>query len=197
MMLARVSNIETFRRWRLDESQTVADLIDRLTDFQPSEAMQAGTAFHKALELAQPGEYAELSANGYTFHMDDDAAIALPSVRELRCGGNYGPLHVSGQVDALHGKRIEDHKTTATFNADSYLEGCQWRFYLDIFGCDVFRWNVFVVTPVRGKAMTYSVAPPHLLEQCRYPSLHADCLKLAADYYEFAAIHLEPKGVAA
>lgn len=189
-MFARVSHIETFRRWRLDESQDAADLVARLTDFQPSEAMEAGTAFHKALELAKPGEYSVLTANGYTFRLDDDAAIALPSVRELRCGANYGPLHVSGQVDALFGKRIEDHKTTANFNADSYLEGCQWRFYLDIFGCDVFRWNVFEVTPVRGQDKTYVVDPPHLLEQFRYPGLHDDCMALAAGYYEFAARHL-------
>lgn len=188
-MLVRVSNIETFRRWRLDESQDVADLISRLTDFQPTEAMLAGTAFHKALELAQPGEYAEMSADGYTFLLPD-AELALPTVRELRCFGNYGPMRVTGQVDALHGLRVEDHKTTANFNADGYLEGCQWRFYLDIFGADVFRWNVFEITPVRGKKKTYRVDEPHTLEQYRYPALHDDCLRLAADFYDFASKHM-------
>lgn len=188
-MLARVSNIETFRRWRLDESQDTADLVARLTDFQPTEAMEAGTAFHKALELATPGEYAVLSANGYTFHMED-GAIALPSVRELRCYGQFGPLRVTGQVDALFGRRVEDHKTTANFNADGYLEGCQWRFYLDLFDADVFRWNVFEISPVRGQAKTYAVEPPHTLEQYRYPGLHDDCMALAADYHAFAVKHL-------
>jgi hypothetical protein len=186
-VLTRVSNIETFRRWRLDEEQTTADLVARLTDFQPTEAMLAGTAFHKALELATPGDYDTLHANGYTFRLEDDAAIALPSVRELRCFGEYGPLRVTGQVDALYGRRVEDHKTTGYFNADGYLEGCQWRFYLDLFGADVFRWNVFEIAPVRGEAMTYTVKPPHTLEQVRYPGLHADCMKLAADYYDFAS----------
>ena len=186
-MLARVSNIETFRRWRQDESQDMGDLIARLRDFQPTEPMLAGTAFHKALELAQPGEYAVLEANGYTFHLEDDGEIALPAIRELRCYGQYGPLRVTGQVDALEGLRVEDHKTTANFNADTYLEGCQWRFYLDIFGCDVFRWNVFVIQPVRGKEKTYTVAPPQFLEQVRYPGLHDDCMALAADYYAVTA----------
>lgn len=189
-MFARVSNIETFRRWRLDEEQDAADLVARLTDFQPTQPMEAGTAFHKALELAQPGEYATLEANGYTFHMDDDAAIALPSVREIRCGRAYGPLYVSGQVDALHGIRVEDHKTTSQFNADGYFEGCQWRFYLDIFGCAIFRWNVFVIAPVRGKEKTYTVDPPQMIEQVRYPGLHDDCMALASDYYRFASIYL-------
>jgi hypothetical protein len=188
-MLTRVSNIETFRRWRLDESQDTADLIARLTDFQPTEAMLAGTAFHKALELAQPGDYDVLTAEGYTFILPD-AELALPTVRELRCFGSYGPLRVTGQVDALHGLRIEDHKTTGYFNADGYLEGCQWRFYLDIFGAEVFRWNVFQITAVRGQEKTYRVDEPQTLEQYRYPALHDDCMALAADFYDFASKHM-------
>ena len=188
-MLTRVSNIETFRRWRLDEDQDAADLVARLTDFQPTEPMLAGTAFHKALEQATPGEYSQLHAQGYTFLLPD-AELALPDIRELRAYRNYGPLNVTGCVDALHGKRVEDHKTTATFRPDGYLEGCQWRFYLDLFGADVFRWNVFEISPVKGQDKTYQVKPPQLLEQCRYPGLHDDCMALAADFYTFAAQHL-------
>lgn len=183
-MLTRVSNIETFRRWRLDEEQDAADLVARLTDFQPTEAMLAGTAFHKALEDAVPGEYDQLHSHGYTFLLPD-AEIALPDIRELRAYGRYGDLQVTGQVDALHGKRVEDHKTTASFRPDGYLEGCQWRFYLDLFGADVFRWNVFEISPVRDSPMTYQVKPPHLLEQCRYPGLHEDCMALASDFHDF------------
>lgn len=188
-MLARVSSLETFRRWRLDESQDSADLVARLTDFQPTEAMLAGTAFHAALEVAKAGEYAQLHAHGYTFILPD-AEIALPDIREIRAFGNYGPLTVTGKLDCLHGKRVEDHKTTATFRPDGYLEGCQWRFYLDLFGADVFRWNVFEISPVRGEEKTYTVKPPQLLEQCRYPGLHDDCMDLARDYYQFAAVHM-------
>lgn len=189
-MLARVSEIETFRRWRSDEDATPEDLVARLTDFQPSEPMLAGTAFHKALELAEPGEYETLEANGYTFLLPHDCAIALPAIRELRCFGQYGPLRVTGQVDCLYGKRVEDHKTTAYFGADGYWEGCQWRFYLDLFGADVFRWNVFELTPDRKRERTYTVKPPHILEQCRYPGLHTDCMKLAGEFYEFAERHM-------
>lgn len=188
-MLTRVSNIETFRRWRNDEEQDAADLIERLTDFQPTEAMLAGTAFHRALELATPGEYDQLHAHGYTFLLPD-AVLALPDVRELRAFGQYGPLRVTGQVDGLDGKRVEDHKTTATFRPDGYLEGCQWRFYLDLFKADVFRWNVFEIAAVKGQEKTYQVKPPQLLEQCRYPGLHDDCMDLARDFYQFAAEYL-------
>ncbi|MDQ3039843.1 MAG: hypothetical protein M3Q51_04460 [Pseudomonadota bacterium] len=186
-MLTRVSSIETFRRYRLDDDMTPQQLVARLTDFQPTPAMLAGTAFHKALELAQPGEFPELKALGYTFLMPD-AQIALPDVRELRSFWRYGQLLVAGQVDAIYGKRVEDHKTTASFRPDGYIEGCQWRFYLDIFDADVFRWNVFEIVEVDD--LTYRVKPPHLLEQCRYPGLRDDCMDLAREFHHFAAEYM-------
>lgn len=183
-MLARVSSLESFRYWREDEDQTPADLVARLTAFEPSEAMLAGTAFHKALEDAKPGEYDTLHAHGYTFHLTD-GELALPEIRELRASKQYGPLTVSGCVDVLAGNRIEDHKTTSRVDFERYLAGCQWKFYLDIFGADVFRWNVFEVKQV-GR-MQYEVKAPQILEQHRYPGMHEDCRALAADFYEFAA----------
>jgi hypothetical protein len=185
-MLTRVSSIETFRRWRQDEEATAADLVERLTNFQPTEPMLAGTAFHAALEVAKPGDYDRLEANGYTFLLPD-SSIALTPIRELRASKRYGPIVVTGKLDGLYGKRVEDHKTTASFNPDGYFEGCQWRFYLDIFEADVFRWNVFVITPVPKLDKTYTVKPPQLLEQCRYPGMHDDCMDLADDFHEFAA----------
>lgn len=189
-MLTRVSNIETYRRWRADPDAIADALVARLQDFEPTKAMLAGTAFHKCMEDAVPGEYDVLEANGFTFYLPD-AAIALPTIRELRCFGQYGPLRVTGQVDALYGKRVEDHKTTAYFNADGYLEGCQWRFYLDLFGADVFRWNVFEIKPMKGKERTYEVSAPQTLEQYRYPGLHDDCMDLAAGFYQFATTHMK------
>lgn len=186
-MLARVSNIEAFRQWREREDQTVEDLIQWITVDAPSPAMQAGTAFHRALELATPGEYETLHANGYAFHMPD-GTLALPTIRELRAFANYGPLQVTGQVDGLHGKVVMDHKTTARFDAERYLDGYQWRFYLDLFGADVFRWNVFEIREI--KPLVYEVCDPQYLTAYRYPGLHADCVRLAAEFYEFARAHL-------
>ena len=189
-MLTRVTNIETSRRWRADPDATPDDLVARLQSFEPTEAMLAGTAFHKCMEDAAPGEYDVLEAEGFTFHLPD-ASIALPRIRELRCFGQYGPLRVTGQVDALYGRRVEDHKTTAYFNADGYLEGCQWRFYLVPFAAVAFRWNVFEIKPTKGKERTYEVSAPQALEQYRYPGLHDDCMDLAAGFYQFATTHMK------
>lgn len=183
-MLARVSNIEAFRRWRENEDQTAEDLVRYITVDQPTEAMQAGTAFHKALELASEGRHDVLSANGYTFHLPDDGVVELPSIRELRAYGRYGGLNVTGQVDGLHGRLIIDHKTTARCDPERYLAGCQWKYYLDIFGADVFRWHIFEVKEIRP--LEYDVAPPQVLTAYRYPEMRAYCEQLAREYLEFA-----------
>lgn len=182
-MWTRVSNIESFRQWREDEDQTPQDLVDRLTQFEPSEPMLAGTAFHKALEDSQPGEYDTLAALGYTFHLTE-GEIAIPDIRELRASKAYGPLRVSGQVDALCGLRVEDHKTTGRCDPDRYMAGCQWRFYLDIFRAEIFRWNIFEIKLVGVRE--YQVKAPQVLEQFRYPGMEQDCMKLAQDFHAFA-----------
>lgn len=186
-MLARVSNIEAFRYWRDDEDSTPSDLVARLTTFAPTPQMLAGTAFHAALEHAAPGDYDTLHAHGYTFQMPT-GTLVLPSVRELRLFGAYGPLTVTGCVDATTGKRVDDHKTTARFDAERYLAGYPWRFYLDLTGADVFRWNVFEIREL--EPMVYEVSEPQTLETYRYPGMHEDCARLAGEFYEFARVHM-------
>lgn len=179
-MRARVSNLEAFRRWRQEEDKSVEDFIASLR-MSPSPPMIAGTAFHKALEMACPGDYDQLSAMGHTFILPD-GVLVLPDIRELRGFANYGPLQVTGCVDILAGKRIEDHKTTSRFDAERYIEGYQWRFYLDLFGADVFRWNVFEIRET--KPLVFEVADVQILEQHRYPGLHRDCERLAGQFYD-------------
>lgn len=189
MTIARVSNLEAFRRWREDEEQSLEDLIRYITVDDPTPAMLAGTAFHKALETAECGTHDTLKANGYTFHLTG-GDIELPSIREMRGDRDYGGLIVSGQVDAIIGKTVIDHKTTSKFDAERYLAGYQWRFYLDIFGGDVFRWNVFEIREVAPNE--YTVAEPQTLSANRYPEMHDDCSALAGEYLAFARNHLQP-----
>lgn len=181
-MLARVSTLEAFRQWRENEDQSVDDFIARLSA-PPTEPMLAGTAFHDALEHATDGEHETLYAQGYAFQLSE-GSIYLPKIREVRGFKRYGNLTVTGKVDCLDGLRIDDHKTTARMDAERYLAGYQWRFYLDIFNARVFRWNVFEISEV--KTRVYQVAEPQLLETYRYPDMEADCARLAAEFYEFA-----------
>jgi hypothetical protein len=197
-MTFRVSEVESFRQWKHDEEYELDTLLARLRGAQaPSEAMQAGTAFHKALELAQDQTHPTLEAMGYTFRFADDFELEIPSIRELRASKAYViddcAVIVTGQVDAICGKRIEDHKTTSRFDADRYLEGYQWRYYLDIFGANRFRWNVFEIAccdDVEPFGLVWDVRTAHRLEQYRYPALTEDCARLAADLASFAKKHL-------
>lgn len=189
-MLTRVSNIEAYRRWLSweprfdgDEEPTLDELVRMLTTDEPSEAMMAGTAFHAALEKAQHGEHSEFSANGYRFELPD-AEIELPEIREMRAFKVYDGLSVSGKVDCLNGTVVHDHKTTSRVDLERYMEGCQWRFYLDIFEANTFRWNIFEIKELEPKV--YRVSPPQILTAYRYPELSTDCHRHASEYLEFA-----------
>lgn len=181
-MLARVSALETFRRWREDEDQTMGDLIASLTSDEPTESMLAGTAFHAGLEAAEEGESGVMVVGGYRFNLNIDVEIALPKQREIRASKVYGLLSVTGKFDAMDGKTTIDHKTTAHFDAERYITGYQWRYYLDIFEADTFRWNVFEMKEAAPKV--YDVFAFHQIEQRRYPGMHEDCARLANDFYQ-------------
>jgi len=189
-MLARVSNIEAYRRWQNwkplhddDEEPSLEQFVRSITTDEPSEAMKAGTAFHAAIEHAQDGEHSTFAAMGYTFHLPD-AEIALPTIREMRAFKPYGALAVTGKVDGIEGRTITDYKTTGRCDAERYLEGCQWKFYLDIFGADVFVWQVFEIKEF--EPFVYRVSAPQTIRAYRYPELPQDCARLAEEYLDFA-----------
>lgn len=191
MMTFRVSEVESFRQWRQDEDAELETLLARLRgQTEPSAAMLAGTAFHKALETAPTGlEVTEISANDYTFTFAGNFTVELPAIREVRASKTWlvdgEPVCISGQLDAIHGKRVEDHKTTGRFDPERYLTGYQWRLYLTIFGADAFRWNVFEITET-DEPGHWQVFAQHRLEQCRYPGMEADCERLVTDLARFA-----------
>lgn len=204
MLSARVSNLESYRQWKEEEDLGLGWLIERIFESKPSPAMLAGTAFHKALELADYTSFETMSANGYTFHIECDCELEVPKIREIRGFKKYGDLDVSGQCDAINGRIVTDYKTTGYFDADRYMSGYQWRYYLDIFEADVFRWQIFEIKPVvdakiprefdqfedHQDSKEYVVRSHHQLEQKRYPDMHADCMKLAKEYAEFYRAYL-------
>lgn len=184
-----VSKVEAFRQWRENEDAELEPLLATLRgENPPSEAMLAGSALHKALENATEGDLDTLNADGYEFVITANIDLALPKCREVFATKDYGPIVISSRVDVMDGKRIEDHKTTSRFDPERYIAGCQWRFYLDIFEADVFRWNVFEIRELKPKV--YDVWSFHRLEQFRYPALAMDCRDLAADMAAFVREYL-------
>jgi hypothetical protein len=194
-MTFRVSEVESFRQYREDEEADLDAFLARMRgQVPPSPAMEAGTAFHACLEASPTGlEVSSMEANGYTFTFAGDFAVELPAIREIRASKTWlvdgEPVCISGQLDTIHGKRVEDHKTTGRFDPERYLAGYQWRLYLSIFGADHFRWNVFEITE-KDHPLEWEVFAQHRLEQYRYPGMAYDCTRLVEDLARFARIYL-------
>lgn len=179
-----VSNLELYRMWCESEDLDLEWLLRRLRGEEPpTEAMQAGTALHAALESATEGEPAWLSSGDFKFYFMCEYEMGLPLARELPLEKQYGDLTVSGRVDGLSGRRITDYKTTQSFDADRLLEGFQWRFYLDMADCDTFEWKVFVLRERLYRE--YDVVQTHDLVQYRYSTLHEECNRLAQNFLGF------------
>lgn len=211
MLTYRVSNVEAFRQWEVTEDADTAQLIERICGLGgPSPAMLAGTAFHKCLETAVAGiDYDSLTAQGHRFTFPGEFAVELPRVRELRASRVYmvdgAPIRISGQVDCIEGRRVDDHKTTSRFDPDRYLTGYAWRLYLDIFAAREFRWNVFEMVEVESKTegegfelppIEYEITAQHRLTQYAYPALEADCLALVTRFARFVRDRIESPGAA-
>ena len=185
-LTVRVSNLASYARWKEDEESDLAALIAMIRGGEESEAMRKGTAFHKALELAMEGDSLEtITQDGYTFAFTLDGELWIPPTREIRREKDYGGIIVSGQTDALIHRTIYDHKTTEKFDAERYLEGWQWKYYLDIFNADRFIWNVFECKEM-DEPKSYCVHKMHRLEAFRYDRIERDCQDLAREFRVFA-----------
>lgn len=181
-MQVRVTQLEQFRLYQEDEELSLGWLLNRLSgQAETTEKMQAGTAFHKAIELAIEGELGTLASGDYRFDFNCDCVVQVPTLKELEITKQYGDLTVVGHTDGIIGKEVIDYKTTQQFDPDRLMSGYQWRYYLDMLDCDSFCWQVFVVRDF-GPPGTYEVKDVHTLRQKRYPGLHDDCLRLANEY---------------
>lgn len=200
-MNLRVSatDIDAYRRYRADEDMTLDEFVAQMRrEFEPTPAMAAGTALHKALELAEPGDFATLKANGHTFTVETIARLDLPDIREAKATKDYqvGPITVTlvGKVDAAVGNRIDDHKLTSRFDAERFLNSYQWRLYLEIFSADIFRWNVFEGRET--EPCNWTIFAFHPLVTYRYPKMGEDVEREVGLFAEFASKHL-PERIAA
>lgn len=195
METLRVSatDLDQLRYFNSVDEMELAELIARLKHLMPSsEAMEAGTALHKALEMAEPGEHKGFSVDGFTFSFETDCQIDLPPIREMKTTREYviGDVLVTvvGKVDAIHGRWIADHKFTAKFDPDRYLDSYQWRLYLEIFDADEFRWNIFEA--VESAPKNYLIRAFHPLRMHRYPGMGADVVRELTEFVGFARQHL-------
>ena len=112
---------------------------------------------------------------------------------EYRGYRDYGRAIVTGCADMIDGVEIRDIKTKYSVPSDSeYIDSCQWRYYLDIFGADVFLFDLFVFNgyskekhgyDVRGLELTRHTPP---ITCYRYPEMENDNLVLLNQFMDWA-----------
>lgn len=152
MLRIRVSTIDSFRLACETEWKDAGELCDYIRAGQTSEPswqMAAGTAWHAALE----GQTAEnvtperVAYGGYWFDR-----TAVRRAQEHRGAGvmemtNYGTMcgvQIKGTCDHARGLELRDAKTKfSTPDVTFYESALQWRFYLWLFACERFTYDLF------------------------------------------------------
>lgn len=198
-MRISVTDVDSFRYYQRSEDMTLDDILRRLRHEEPATpAMEAGRAFHRFLETHDGGEVDHCEVDGFRFHFELDAEISLPPVREIKAEFpvvvDGVPVTLVGKVDAIHGKRVDDHKLTSRFDAERYADAFQWRAYLHIFGADAFRYNVFTGSETKHGWVirAYDELPLY-----RYPGLERDVMRMLREFVDFAREHMPERKEAA
>lgn len=112
---------------------------------------------------------------------------------ELRTLRDFGPAVVTGCADIVDGIEIRDIKTKFAMPQDAvYTESCQWRYYLQLFGVDVFRYDLFVFEGYKEDVHSYDVRGLNLVRHTppitmyRYERLHEDNENLLREFLAWA-----------
>jgi hypothetical protein len=184
MIRLSVIDLDQYLYWMSMEDVGPEWLIDRLTIFKPSPAMQAGSAFHGALEHLT-NDASLLTHDGYKFNIQCDAEISLPTVRELKIEREIMPgVVLVGKIDAFDGSII-DYKLTERLDAERYADSYQWRAYLMLFEAHTFEYSVFEGSSDRGRDMDYTIHAHHRLRFFAYDGMREDVIKCAGDLAAF------------
>lgn len=163
MIHISATNLEAFRRWKASPDAELEQIVDYLLKrTPPTEAMAAGSAFHKVLETAMLGELNIVEMDSFTFDFTQmDSEIALPETRECKLTRHdvVGSEQVTfvGVVDAIDTTAIYDHKLTCSLDPENYTDSLQWRCYLDWFGAKKFTYNLFGKYQPAGNPGTYII----------------------------------------
>jgi len=125
------------------------------TGCQPCAAAPAGfrTFTYYGSEKREPvPEGRTFNVDGHSVTLDlSQVKVALDyryrhinAFHEVRLYRDYGPAVVTGCADMVDGLQLRDIKTKFSTPQDTpYVNSCQWRFYLELFGADIFSFDLF------------------------------------------------------
>ncbi len=114
---------------------------------------------------------------------------------EVREYKDYGDCIVTGCADMLGTTYIRDIKTkfSGSFSDGDYINSCQWRFYLELFGIDTFHFDLFIFDDYKEDKHGYDVRglPLHRHEPItcyRYPGMEQDNRRLLTEFLRWAEL---------
>lgn len=196
MIRISATQLESYRRWLLNDESTITDMVDYLLRrTPPTEAMLAGSAFHKVLENAKYNdELILVEQDGFKFDLSAlDCEISLPEAKEFKLEKqaiiNGEQVTFVGVVDAIQVNEIFDHKLTSRADAENYIDSMQWRCYLDWFDCDKFTYNLFQSYKPANQDL-YQIKSFLPISFYRYDSMRQDIHDIALSFIEFVKIHV-------
>lgn len=183
----RASKLDEFRAYMGGEmwdgsEYTAAEFIRKMTSFEESPKMAAGTAVHKVIENAAFGDLpARVDCNGWNIHFDLDADLPMPTSREIPLQREHNGIMLFGRCDAMDANTVHDTKTTSAIDLDRYLESYQWRSYLWMSGRHSFVYDILKVKVEEDiKAVTVQDYVP--LKISAYPGMAHDVETLLEEF---------------
>lgn len=197
-MRVSVTELDALQYFQRQENGDVGELIARMRrQLPPARPMEIGIAFHEALEAVEPGStITSLHSGGFSFHFPEDAQASVSEIRELKLERLYRlpggrEVRLVGKVDGLFGGHVIDHKFTLSgFDPERFMSTQQWRCYLDMFGGDVFTWQVYCAPrQERGQQWErddFTISEVNPLTAYRYPGLHDDVVSALVRFSDFA-----------
>lgn len=196
MIRVSATQLESYRRWMINDESTIGDMINYLLRrTPPTEAMLVGSAFHKVLENAKYNDELTLvEQDGFKFDLSAlDCEIALPETKEFKLEKqtiiNGEQVTFVGVVDAIQVNEIFDHKLTSKPDVENYIDSMQWRCYLDWFDCDKFTYNLFQSYKPDNQDI-YQIKSFLPVSFYRYDRMGRDIHNISSSFIEFVKTHV-------
>lgn len=174
----RASRLDEFRHYQSGElfngdEYTPEEFVRRMTTFEETNAMSAGTAVHAIIEQAGFSDLHTGEHGGWKVSFDLDAALPMPEAREVALYREHRGIPLFGKCDAMDANTIHDTKTTQQIDIDRYLDSYQWRAYLWMSGRRNFVYDILKVK-LDEKAYAVSVVEYTPLKLFAYPGMARD-----------------------
>lgn len=168
------------------------ELIDSINGvFVPNHRISLGSAFGRVMEdpdrYLVPGGF-RVRVNGEQFEFGRDVMepclelVDRRGVFEAKAVKAYGPHDVVSKADHLLGADLSEFKTTlSSFDAEKYMDSCQWRFMADAFQPRRITYYVFCLYESESNGVI-ELRSIERLPLYPYPQLHADCVDLVREF---------------